>query len=474
MAGTRRNGVLRHIHRLVGSPNGHGWSDAQLLQCFLANRDEQAFTVLVERHGRMVLNVCRHVLRQAQDAEDAFQATFLVLAQSAAKIRHDASLASWLYGVAYRTALKARTQMSKRRLHEKRASKVAHTGPELELAWQELQAVLAEEVNGLSEEHRAPFVLCCLEGLSKSDAARQLGWKEGTLSGRLAEARKLLQQRLARRGLTLATALCAGAWDANALAGAPDALIHSTVQAALGAAPAPVAALAAGLTPNILLSRGKLAGFLILVTGFVAGGAGIHLHRASATPPAAEPSASPARQAKKIAATKAPPQTKTDSIILRGRVFDPDDKPLAGVRAFGLTMRGGVKTLADNSFKAVDLNPARPRRVAFFHKERKLVGHVLLSADTKEPVTVRLRPGAVLTGRVLGADGKPLAGVRVTASYPLNPGRWLPKGWGTLPRRSRPMPRAVSAWKASFPVCGSIWKSAKAMPTSTSTRSTES
>jgi len=240
MAGTRRNGVLRHIHRLVGSPNGHGWSDAQLLQCFLANRDEQAFTVLVERHGRMVLSVCRHVLHQAQDAEDAFQATFLVLAQSAAKIRHDTSLASWLYGVAYRTALKARTQMSKRPLHESKAGKMGHTEPELELAWQELQAVLAEEVNGLSEEHRAPFVLCCLEGLSKSDAARQLGWKEGTLSGRLTETRKLLQQRLSRRGLTLATALCAGAWDTNATAGVPDAIIHATIQAALDSAPAAI------------------------------------------------------------------------------------------------------------------------------------------------------------------------------------------------------------------------------------------
>src|SRR5579871_1162493 len=115
---TQFAGVLRHIHRLANAPENPEWGDEQLLRRFVADRDESAFRLLEERHGRMVLGVCRHVLRQQQDAEDAFQATFLVLARKASSIQKGTALASWLYGVAYRTSLKVRSEACKRRLHE--------------------------------------------------------------------------------------------------------------------------------------------------------------------------------------------------------------------------------------------------------------------------------------------------------------------------------------------------------------------
>src|SRR5204863_8619154 len=136
----------------------------------------------------------------------------------------------------HRTALKARSQMSKRHLRERRAARQDRVEPGMDLALRELQAVLTEEVGRLPEKLRAPFVLCCLEGKSRSEAALQLGWKEGTVFGRLAEARKRLQQRLARRGVTLTAALCAGAIAATVEGAAPAVLLRTTIKAALGVA----------------------------------------------------------------------------------------------------------------------------------------------------------------------------------------------------------------------------------------------
>src|SRR5262249_49253650 len=177
--------VLGHISQLVGTPPAGDLTDGLLLQRYTSDGEKAAFAALLQRHGRLVWGVCRHVLRHDQDAEDAFQATFLVLAHKASSIRKQESVASWLYGVAYRTAMKAKTNAAKRRAHEKWARLRAREGPLAGAAWRELQAMLDDEVNRLPEKYRAPFVLCCLEGRSRSEVARALGWKEGTVAGRL-------------------------------------------------------------------------------------------------------------------------------------------------------------------------------------------------------------------------------------------------------------------------------------------------
>ena len=199
MADPQANAVLGYVRRLVTAPPVSRLTDPQLLERFRRDNDQEAFAALVQRHGPLVRKVCWRVLRHDQDAEDAFQATFLVLARHVDSIRRQGALGSFLHGAAYRTALRARRDLGRRRRHEREAPRMARSQPNLEVAWREIQAVLDEETAALPEKYRAVFVLCCLEGQSKPEAARHLGLKEGTVSSRLAHARKLLQQRLTFR-----------------------------------------------------------------------------------------------------------------------------------------------------------------------------------------------------------------------------------------------------------------------------------
>ena len=195
--------VLRFVRGLVRAADGDGKSDSQLLQEFVTRRDEAAFAGLLRRYGPLVLGVCRQVVRDLHAAEDAFQATFLVLACKAASIRRGASLGPWLYRVAVNIARTAKAQAAQRRLHERQAAAMAPANPAEASSLRDWQPVLHEEVGRLPEKYRIPVVLCYLEGRTHAEAARRLGWPVGTVKGRLARARDLLGTRLTRRGLAL-------------------------------------------------------------------------------------------------------------------------------------------------------------------------------------------------------------------------------------------------------------------------------
>jgi RNA polymerase sigma factor (sigma-70 family) len=201
------SGALQQGQTILAPREAAQPTDGQLLQRFASGRDEGAFSLLVRRHGTMVLGVCRRVLDNEHDAEDAFQATFLVLARQAQSIRKLESVGSWLYGVAYRISLRARSDAARRRALEEQARTMPQQDPFVEAAWRELRPVLDEEVDRLPPKYRAPIILCYLEGKTNTEAARELGWTKGTVSGRLARARELLRSRLARRGVTVTPAL---------------------------------------------------------------------------------------------------------------------------------------------------------------------------------------------------------------------------------------------------------------------------
>ncbi len=247
-------------------------SDEELLGRFVGRREEAAFAALVERHSSTVWNVCRRVLRREADAEDAFQAVFILLARQAATIRKREAVGSWLYGVAYRVAMRARRSIARRHDRERQAeAPPAPSAPDSEAAFRDLQGILDEEIENLAGKYREPFVLCCLQGLTKAEAARILGCKEGTVSSQVTRARQLLRKRLARRGITMASALTAVALTPSfAAAAAPPALVHTTIQGVLAGPAAallsPVAlALADGLA-RLLAAKLKIGLAIVLVS----------------------------------------------------------------------------------------------------------------------------------------------------------------------------------------------------------------
>lgn len=212
--------------------------DEQLIERFLnAERDEAeaAFRVMVIRHGPMVLGVCRHVLNQHQDAEDAFQATFITLARKAGSIKERRVLARWLYEVAYRIALRAKMSAARKRTLERQGAEMSVTAANHEAGWNELRPVLHEELSRLPDKYRTPIVLCYLEGKTNEEVAELLRWPVGTVKGRLSRARELLRSRLTSRGLTLSAAFLVTSFSQNTVFAevVPNRLINSTVESAI-------------------------------------------------------------------------------------------------------------------------------------------------------------------------------------------------------------------------------------------------
>lgn len=259
--------LIKFVGRLrtvLASPEFAGYTDGDLLQRYVRQRDEAAFEALVRRHGPMVMGVCRRVLHNEHDAEDAFQAAFLVLVRKAATLRSPGMVGNWLYGVAYRTALEARKAAAKRRVKE---ANVVPQSVSPEDPWAHLRPVLDQELEQLPEKYQAVLVLCDLEGKTRKEAARHLGCPEGTVASRLATARTILAKRLARHGLTISGGALAMTLSRHALACVPSSLVSSTIRAAsilaagqaaaTGLIPAKVVALTEGVMKGMLMNKLK-------------------------------------------------------------------------------------------------------------------------------------------------------------------------------------------------------------------------
>jgi RNA polymerase sigma factor (sigma-70 family) len=429
--------VLRHLRSLAALHRYQDRSDGELLRAFAATRDQDAFAALVKRHGPLVLGVCRRVLHHAQDAEDAFQATFLLLARKAGSIRKQASLASWLHGVAYRMAHNARRSAARRQRHEGQARPAGPVGPEREAAWREVQALLDEEIQRLPERYRTPFILCTLEGYSPGEVARRLGVKGSTVTSWLSRARELLRKRLARRGVELSLVLTAVAVS-SAPAAVPGALVAATVEAAVlyaaqgAGATASVAALLKGVHQAMVFGKVKAALFLVLavaVAGTGVGGVAYQRTVARATEKQAQPAS-----AERTAIRRGPsqpavpdPPRKEDTLVYGGRVLAPDGQPVAGAKLY-LSLRYARKRPALSPEVATTGPDGRFRFTvpkARFHDQVTVVtaaaanhgaGWVEVPADgQRDELTLRLVHDDVpITGQVVDLEGKPIPGATLS------------------------------------------------------------
>ena len=284
--------VGRQLEVLWTSGTLTGLGDAQLLSRFAAARDatgESSFRELISRHGPMVLGVCRQILRHAHDADDAFQATFLVLVRKARSIRVGESLAPWLYTVAYRTARRARARAARDRPGSVEQVEEPMRSPADDTYQFDLRPLLHEELDRLPGKYREPIVLCHLEGKTHEEAARMLHWPVGTVSGRLSRGRELLRSRLERRGVAVPSAMLSANW----LAGTPTAvtppLFESTLNLAMQFAAAQavstsVLSLTQGVLRTMFLNKLKTISVAILVAGGVSGGVGVSAYRATGSP----------------------------------------------------------------------------------------------------------------------------------------------------------------------------------------------
>jgi RNA polymerase sigma factor (sigma-70 family) len=297
-----RRSLLEAVIRHAGALAEAGASDADLLRRFADNREESAFAELVRRHGPMVWAVCRHSLPNPADAEDAFQATFLALVRSAGKVRAGAALGGWLHGVAVRVAAKAKRSAVRRRQREEKVAGPEAGRPVPEAAWNELLAAVHEEVQRLPETLRTAFVLCELEGVRQPDAAARLGWKPGTLTGRLTKARQRLLEQLTKRGLVPTVAAGAAGLGAATASPVVPASLVAKVMTGAGATPGVVSPAVLELLREVtpmMFNRAKLLAAALLAAGGLGVGVGAKVISSAGAQPGAEgaPGAPPAPRA---------------------------------------------------------------------------------------------------------------------------------------------------------------------------------
>jgi RNA polymerase sigma factor (sigma-70 family) len=435
MSSAQVGAVLRQIRSLTTARNDHHVPDYQLLERFARHRDEVAFAALLQRHGPMVLGVCQSILRNLHDAEDAFQAAFLLLAQKAGSIQRRDAVSAWLYRVAYHVAVRAQANAARRRAHERKAATVLPADPVLDLSLREVQHVLFEELESLPERYRAPLVLCGLEGKSREVAAGLLGWSRNAVKGKLDRGRDLLRDRLRRRGFEFSGALCAAALGINSASARvsgtlADATLRTASQLAAGqaavdgVASAEVTALVNGVNRTLSYSRFNLLTALLLAICTGLTGLGALWHGVLA---AGQADTKPGHVPKQVAANESRLAGQdADSVRAHGRVLGADGKPLAGAKLYlGPTRsRGSIPvratTGADGRFAFTFRKSELDRTYADDPDAHVLaMAHDLGSAfatvkEAAGELTLRLVRDCPLNGRILDRDGRPLAGIKVT------------------------------------------------------------
>jgi RNA polymerase sigma factor (sigma-70 family) len=458
--------AARQIEALFAGGSLAGLSDRQLLEQFVVGRGaraaEDAFATLVARHGPMILGICRQFLGNRDEAEDAFQAVFLVLARRAHAIRDPDLLAHWLYGVALRTARDARKRLARRRRGEQeRAMQHPEAGssrPAEQMAIERERAeALHAEIDRLPGPSRLAVVLCCLEGLSPAEAARRLRCPAGTVHSRLDRAKDKLRRGLLRRGFALSgTAVAAMLAPRSARASIPPLLCDSTTRAAIsftaryaagGAPSASAAALAQEVLNTMLLHQLKATALSLLLLATVATGVG-YLTRALATA-RDEPRPAPATGAGAATATKPDdsPRPAAGRMLVVGRVLDPAGRPMAGVpvdvvgrsrapraaideRTEPCLALGGGTTDRDGRFR---IEAARTSSAAFFSVYALAgaagpgsdlgFGWAELDPDAEQPTAeIRLKPEQVIRGKLVDVSGRPAAGIEVRLDTVFAPG----------------------------------------------------
>ena len=496
MPGARLGAALRHIQALFSEGSTTGASDTQLLGRFAVERDEGAFAALMTRHGPMVMAVCRGVLRDSVDAEDAFQATFLVLAQKAGSAWADGTLGGWLHRVAYRMAVRASIDTTRRRVHERQAAEVAAMSTAQNTSDDGIQPALHEELARLPAKLRLPIVLCYLEGLTQAQAALELKCGEATVRRRLSGARDRLRIRLVRRGFAPAASAMVLSVAREACAVSPScaqATLHAAVRIGAGEAIATVAGTRlasltrAGLT--IMTGSGKataaavlsVAAIACLSAGISAGltpvqpaEAGVHTVVTSELQPVVGP------------LPQGGPADRLESSqrhTIKGTVLAPGGKPLAGAEVFWLAYprfersrmarpkgfkekpEERLKTLASASTNAAgrfevaasfDADRFPTRTVIVKAKGSGISGRVFYGESVKESdgkderLTFRLRSPVTIEGRLLTPAGAPAAGVKVLLEEFHEGDNELEGDWVTVGRLSHDEEFRPNYWPESW------------------------
>jgi RNA polymerase sigma factor (sigma-70 family) len=408
MADGRRPVLLDFLRRLMPAlPDESG--DAHLLERFVRHRDEAAFTALLRRHGPLVWGVCRRVLPEEHAAEDAFQATFLVLVRKAGSVSKQASVRSWLYGVAVRVAVRARRRDSLRRARERLAPARRTDAAPAEAVWEDVRPILDEEIRRLPEKYRLPVVLCYLEGRTNDEAARILNCPRGTIATRLARARQRLRGRLARRGLALSAGALAALLSENPLSAAlSPALLRGTTRVALlvaggttaaAAVPASITTLTEGVLHAMSLTK-LMTALAVVVALTLAGGVGVCAYYLRAQEPPGkvkeEPRPPAAKAPEKQEGPRRGPGADKLTTLLQKRLEVAEEEVPARLNEFKVA-RGTLDSLAgaaQRRLKAeLELSTNKAARVAAREKYLKVAQEI---ADHAKPLYEE--------GRVRGSD----------------------------------------------------------------------